>query len=142
MGVDADPEFLTRIEAKVRNGVRFDEVVELLGQGRFTPVLHRPLFRHLGYPTVRSFETFHADTIPVLMLPRDFVQSVYGEAALTLVPDGDVGALLTDALAKPEKYWDAVLQTREHLARHHSYAKRFEQLDALVRARGGARGAS
>ena len=142
MGVDADPEFLTRNEAEVRNGVRFDEVVELLGQGRFTPVLHRPLFRHLGYPTVRSFETFHADTIPVLMLPRDFVQSVYGEAALTLVPDGDVGALLTDALAKPEKYWDAVLQTREHLARHHSYAKRFEQLNALVKARGGARGAS
>lgn len=141
MGVDADSEFLLRLEAHVRNGVRFDEVVDLLGQGRFTPVLHRPLFRHLGFPTVRTFETFHADTIPVLMLPRDFVQAVYGEAALTLVPDGDAGRLMKDALANPEKYWEAVLETRAHLARHQSYANRFEQLNTLIIPRGGARAA-
>ena len=35
----------------------------------------------------------------------------------------------------PEPYWEAVLQTRAHLAEHHSYARRFEQLGKLAAAR-------
>jgi hypothetical protein len=85
--------------------------------------------------TSRTFETFHADVIPVLMLPRDLVTAVYGPAALALVPGDDVAAHLTDALSRPETYWDAVLQTRSHLARHHSYAQRFQQLAKLVEDR-------
>ena len=91
-------------------------MVGLLGQARFAPVFHRPLFRHLGFVTNRTFETFYADSLPVLMLPRDFVAAIYGEAALTLVPGDDVAAHLDDALSRPEAYWDAVLQTRSHLA--------------------------
>ena len=109
-------------------------------KARFAPVFHRPLFRHLGLVTNRTFETFYADTLPVLMLPRDLVAAVYGAAALALVPGDDVAAHLTDALRRPEPYWDAVLQTRSHLARHHSYAQRFQELEALVtdRTRSGA----
>lgn len=142
MGIDTDPAFLDTLGVEVRDGVRFDEVVRLLGKARFAPVLHRPLFRHLGFATNRTFETFYADTLPVLMLPRDFVTAVYGLAALTLVPGKDVAAHLTDALTRPDIYWDAVLQTRSHLARHHSYAKRFEELAAFAGVRtepGGAR---
>ena len=40
------------------DGVRFDEVKALLGEARFAPVFHRPLFRHLGFVTNRTFETF------------------------------------------------------------------------------------
>ena len=92
--------------------------------------------------TNRTFETFYADAIPVLMLPGDFVTAVYGPAALTLVPAGDVATHLTDALRRPEYYWDAVLQTRAHLARHHSYAQRFQELGKLAEESvrpGGAR---
>ena len=74
MGIDTDPALLARLEVEVRDGVRFDEVVGLLGKARFAPVFHRPLFRHLGFVTNRTFETFYADTLPVLMLPRDFVR--------------------------------------------------------------------
>jgi hypothetical protein len=69
------------------------------------------------------------------MLPRDFVSAVYGPAALTLVPGDDVAAHLKDALRRPEVHWEAVLQTRYHLARHHSYAKRFQELAALLEKR-------
>jgi hypothetical protein len=82
--------------------------------------------------TNRTFETFYADTLPVLMLPKDLVTAVYGPAALTLVPGDDVGAHLMDALRRPEHYWDAVLQTRSHLARHHSFAQRFQELGRLA----------
>jgi hypothetical protein len=140
MGIDTDPALLAQLEVEARNGVRFDEVTGLLGKARFAPVFHRPLFRHLGFVTSRTFETFHGDTLPVLMLPREFVTAVYGAAALALVPGDDLAAHLTDALRRPETYWDAVLQTRSHLARHHSYAQRFRELDTLVedRTRSGA----
>jgi hypothetical protein len=134
MGVNTDPAFLAELGVEFRDGVRFDEVVAALGQARFVPVFHRPLFRHLGFVTNRTFETFYADTLPVLMLPRDFVSAIYGPAALALVPGEDVGAHLADALKRPELYWDAVLQTRDHLARHHSFAQRLRELAALVDA--------
>jgi hypothetical protein len=135
VGVDADPALLADLGVEVRSGVRFDEVVGLLGKARFAPVFHRPLFRHLGLVTNRTFETFHADTLPVLMLPRDFVAAIYGGAALALVPGEDVSAHLADALRRPEPYWEAVLQTRAHLARHHSYARRYEELANLFEER-------
>ena len=64
--------------------------------------------------------------------------AVYGPAALALVPGDNVAAYLTDALSRPETYRDAVLQTRSHLARHHSYPQRLQQLDKLVEAAWGA----
>jgi hypothetical protein len=129
---------LAELGVEVRPCVRFDEVNSLLGQARFVAVFHRPLFRHLGYVTVRTFETFEADALPVLMLPRGFVEAIYGPAALALVPGDDVAVHLKDALRRPERYWQAVLDTRAHLARHHSFARRFEELGALVE--GGGRG--
>ena len=135
MGVNTDAKFLKQLDVEVRPGVRFKEVVGLLGKARFAPVIHRPLFRHLGFVTNRTFETFYADTMPVLMLPRDFVKAIYGEAALKLVPGDNVGAHLTDALAKPEPYWEAVLETRAHLAAHHSYERRFQELIDLTGAK-------
>lgn len=140
MGVDTDPALLARIGVETRDGVRFDEVVGLLSQARFAPVFHRPLFRHLGIVTNRTFETFYADSLPVLVLPRDFVAAIYGKAALALVPGDDLAAHLDDALSRPEAYWDAVLQTRSHLGRHHSYAQRFRELAAFTQDRAGPGG--
>ena len=134
-GIDTDAALLAELGVEARHGVRFDEVVDLLGQARFAPVFHRPLFRHLGFVTVRTFETFYADTLPVLMLPRDFVQAIYGEAALALVPGEDVAAHLIDALERPEIYWDALLQTRSYLAQHHSYSQRLQELGVFLEKR-------
>ena len=133
LGNNTDPDWLAKLNVDVRDGVRFDEIVGLLGQARFAPVFHRPLFRHLGFVTNRTFETFYADSVPLLMLPRDLVAAVYGDAALKLVPGDDVAAYLTDALNNPEIYWDAVLRTRTHLASHHSYEQRFQELGKLAK---------
>ena len=48
--------------------------------------------------------------------------------ARSLVPDGDVAGRLEDMIARPEAYWDAVANVRAHLAEHHSYERRFEEL--------------
>jgi hypothetical protein len=136
-GIDADPALLAELEVDVGTGVRFDEVTWVLGLARFVPVFHRPLFRHLGLVTIRTFETFYADAIPLLMLPKDFVSALYGPNALKLVPGDDVVAHMKAALADPEPYWDAVLKTRAYLAKHHSFAQRFQELTAILA--GGAR---
>lgn len=113
-------------------GIRYDRVVPLLAQGRFAPVIHRPLFRELGLVTNRTFETFQADVVPVLMLPKPTVEEIYGTAALRLVPGDDLAKHLGRQLDDPEGTWDAVLKTREHLAQHHSIAARIRQFTELV----------
>lgn len=138
VGIDTDPQWMYDNDITVKDGVRFDRVLGYLSQSKFSPVFHRPLFRHLGHVTGRTFETFHADTIPVLMLPKPFVEAIYGPAALALVPGDDVAAFLTDALKRPAFYWDAVIKTRAHLAEHHSYARRFDQLTALAAQASGS----
>lgn len=127
-GIDTDPALLDALDVEVRDGVRFDEIVGLLSKARFAPVFHRPIFRHFGLVTNRTFETFYADALPVLMLPREQVSALLGPAALALVPGDDVAAHLGEALRNPEPLWEAVLETRAHLARHHSYARRFQEL--------------
>ena len=140
MGVDTDPALLARLGVEVRDGVRFDEVVGLLGKARFAPVFHRPLFRHW-----LRHEPHLRDLLCGQPARPDAAARFRGgdlrRAALKLVPGDDVAAHLDDALSQPEAYWDAVLQTRSHLAQHHSYAQRFEELAAFttVRAEPGRR---
>jgi hypothetical protein len=131
-GVDVDPDLLARLGVETRSAVPYNEVVDLAGQGSFCPIIHRPLFRHLGLVTTRTFETFCSDALPLLLLPTEQVEALYGSAALALVPGDDPAGFVEDALRRPEPYWDAVLGTRAHLAKHHSYERRFDNLAAIL----------
>jgi hypothetical protein len=103
-----------------------------MGQARFSPVFHRPLFKELGLVTNRTFETFCADTIPILMLPENTIREIYGESALPLTPGEQLCERLDDMMRHPEPYWAAVLKTRAHLAEHHSYQRRFDELVQIL----------
>jgi len=131
-GVDVDPALLQRLGVETDGPIPFDEVIEFQGRARFCPIFHRPLFNQLGLVTNRTFETFCSDTIPLLMLPDNIVESIYGRDALRLTPGDDVAGRLEDMMRRPEHYWDAVLKTRIHLATHHSYERRFEELMAIL----------
>jgi len=127
-GADLDPDLLARLNIETRLAVPFDEVVDFVGQARFCPVIHRPLYNELGIVTNRTFETFCADTMPLLMLPPELVETTYGVNAKLLRLEGDSAAHLEAVTRQPEVYWEAVLQTREYLAAQHSYQKRFQEL--------------
>lgn len=131
-GVDTDPELLKRLGVETKPAIPFDQVVEFVGKARFSPVLHRPLFNELGLVTNRTFETFCADTLPLLMVPERYLNDVYGPAARPLLLDGDVTGRLLDMVRRPEAYWDAVQRTRAHLAERHSFARRFKELLAIL----------
>jgi hypothetical protein len=131
-GVDADPELLARLGVEVKPAIPYDQFVPFLGRARFSPVFHRPLFNELGLVTNRTFETFCADTMPLLMLPQSYLEEVYGQAARPLFPGDDVAGWLRDVQRRPEFYWDALLRTRAHLAREHSFTRRFKELLTIL----------
>jgi hypothetical protein len=132
--VNVDPELFGRLDVETREAIPFSEVSGFLGQAKFSPVFHRPLFQKLGFVTNRTFETFCADTIPILMLTEGTVRDIYGEEALPLAPGEQIRERLLDIIRSPEPYWDAVLKTRAHLAEHHSYQRRFEELVNILKA--------
>jgi hypothetical protein len=131
-GVDVDVALLKRLGVETREAIPFNEVVEFIGQARFSPVFHRPLYNHLGLVTNRTFETFCADTIPLLMLPDNLVEAIHGSKAGPLAPGDHVVDCLEDMMRHPEVYWEAVLKTRLHLSEHHSYQQRFKELLAIL----------
>lgn len=131
-GVDVDPALLARTRVQPQRPIPFQEMIAFMGQGRFSPVIHRPLFNELGLVTNRTFATFCADTIPLLMLSKELVETVYGPAAAPLRVDGDVAGHLTAVTRNPTPYWQAVLDTRKYLARHHTFQNRFQELLAIL----------
>ncbi len=131
-GVDVDLALLERMEVETRGAIPFNEVVDFQSQARFCPIFHRPLFNHLGLVTNRTFETFCSDTIPLLMLAEELVESVHGHHARRLTVGQNVADRLEDMMRHPEVYWDAVLRTRDHLAENHSYQRRFRELQAIL----------
>lgn len=127
-GVDVDSALLQRLDVETRKAIPFDAVTGFIERARFSPIFHRPLFNRLGLVTNRTFETFCANTIPILMLPENLVEAIYGLDARMLVPGDDVAGRLENMIRHPEVYWEAILKTRAHLARHHSFHQRFSQL--------------
>ena len=76
----------------------YHDVIKTMSSARINILTQRPLLRHLRHLTLKYFEIFCADTIPLLMLDRDHVEAVYGPAARELVLSGNVAAKLLDAL--------------------------------------------
>lgn len=131
-GIDTDTALLEQMGVEVEGNLPFDSVVSFVSQGRFAPVIHRPLFNRLGLVTNRTFETFCSDTIPLLMLPDSLIESVYGPAARVLAAGEDIAAHIRDILRRPDVYWDAILKTRAYLADHHSFQRRLLDLSAIL----------
>src|SRR5260370_28821205 len=113
-GVDTEPELPGPPGVEAKPAIPYEQFIPFLSQARFSPVFHRPLFNQLGLVTNRTFETFCADTIPLLMLPDRLVEEIHGPAARPLAPGDDVAGRIKDMMRRPETYLDAVLKTRAH----------------------------
>jgi hypothetical protein len=103
-----------------------------MSTARINILTQRPVLRHLKHLTLKYFEVFCADTIPLLMLDVDLAEAVYGPAARELTLPGRVSEKLLDALNRPDHYRDVVDDVRKHLTTHHSYDQRVEELVAAL----------
>ena len=131
-GVDVDPQLLARTAVDAKPPVPFTDMIQFMSDGKFSPIVHRPLFNELGFVTNRTFSTFCADTIPLLMLPQDMTESIYGPSAARLRLGADITGDVKRILDNPIPYWQAVLDTRQHLAAHHTFQHRFQELEGIL----------
>jgi hypothetical protein len=127
-----DPDWLRRIRIQVKPAVPYTEVIGVMGTGRVNVMTQRPLFIHLKLLTSKYFEIFASDTIPLVMLDPDHLESVYGLAGRELALHGDIAGKLLDALTRPHTYHEIVREVRAHLAARHSYRRRVEELVAAL----------
>jgi len=132
-----DPEWLAGLGIEIMPAVPLDDVIATMSEGICNPVLIRPLFNYLNLVTVRTFETPAASTIPLFAQSEAYVRAIYGEAALPLVLGEGAAATerIADVLARPARYAPLVEEIRAHLAIHHSYTARLEQLLAIIQGR-------
>jgi hypothetical protein len=130
-----DYPWFQRLGIQVRPSVPFTEVIRTMSTGRINLMTQRPLFRRLQILTSKYFEIFAADTIPLVMLDPDHAESVYGPAGRELTLQDQIADKLLDVLGHPRKYHEIVQEVRCHLAAHHSYRQRVQQLvEALAAA--------
>ena len=113
--------------------VHFERVIDWMSKARFNPVLLRSVFGALKIVTPRIFETVASNTIPLLVLDPEYVREIYGERAMELIlPEESPEQKIADIAADPARYREIVMETRRHLATHHSNAARLRRLIEIV----------
>lgn len=130
----ADPYALTRLRIQLPPAVNYNDVIKTMSTARINILTQRPLLRHLKHLTLKYFEVFCADTIPLLMLDDDHAVEVYGPAARELTLPGRAAEKFVDALENPEKYRQIVEDVRTHLRTHHSYETRARELFDMLQS--------
>jgi hypothetical protein len=128
LAIDLDGDQLHRLNIEIEPAVRFTEVVAVMSEARVNIMTQRPLFRRLKLLTAKYFEIFCADTIPLVMLDPVHAESVYGPLGRELALNGNIAHKLLDAIENPTKYQERIEEVRCHLAAHHSYRNRVQEL--------------
>lgn len=130
----SDPVAFKRLNIETQDSVMYDQVVNTMSSAKINIFTQRPVLHHLRHLTLKYFEIFYADTIPLLMLDADHAADVYGPAARELTLPGRASEKILDALARPEHYREVVQDVRRHLAVHHSYERRMQELAAALQS--------
>ncbi len=131
----ADPHAFKRLRIETPPSVNYNDVITTMSTARVNILTQRPLLRHLRHLTLKYFEIFCADTIPLLMLDDDHAAEVYGPAARELTLPGRAAEKIIDALGNEERYRGIVADVRRHLRTHHSYETRAQELFDVLEAR-------
>jgi hypothetical protein len=127
-----ETEKFHQLKIRVEPPVKYTEVVRTMSTGRINIMLQRPYLAHVKHLTLRYFEEFCADTIPLLMLKDDLAEAVYGPAGRELTLPGRVAEKILDVLERPAHYFMVVDEVRRHLRVHHSFPKRVEELVTVL----------
>jgi hypothetical protein len=128
----SDPAFLRRHQIEVYPPVPFDDVEHTMGQGRLSPVFVRPILSAIQFVTPRMFETFAADTVPLMPPYVHHATTLYGDRVRPLcLPDDPLPAVL-QVLNDYSHYAALAREIGAMVASEHSYEARLGELLSLV----------
>jgi len=125
---ESDPATFKRLRIQTTTAVMYSDVVRTMSTAKINIFTQRPVLHHLRHLTLKYFEIFYADTIPLLMLEENHAIAVYGPAARELTLRGRVAEKISDALRRPDHYREVVQDVRRYLAKHYSYDLRVDEL--------------
>lgn len=128
----SDPGFLQAHGIESYPSVEFEEVERRMGQGRFHPIFVRPVLNLLQLVTPRMFETFIADTVPVLPPYFQHAVSLYGPEVTPLFLTEDPAGSLTAMMQNYQQHVSLARSIRERLVKEHSYDLRLQELLGFV----------
>jgi hypothetical protein len=131
---ESDPATIKRLRVTTEESVMYTDVVRKMSTAKINIFTQRPVLHHLKHITLKYFEIFYADTIPLLMLDPAIAEEVYGPAARELMLRENIADKILDALARPGHYRDVVAAVRRHLAANNSYDKRMAELVSALPA--------
>jgi hypothetical protein len=129
----SDPERFQRLRIETRPAVMYHEVIPTMSSSKINILTQRPVLRQLKLLTLKYFEIFYADTIPLLLLNDDHAETVYGPAAKELTLPGRTSEKILDALRRPDHYRGVVQDVRKYLAANYTYDRRMAELVELTR---------
>jgi hypothetical protein len=125
---ESDPALIKRLRVTPEDSVMYTDVIRKMGTAKINIFTQRPVLHHMKHITLKYFEVFYADTIPLLMLDEDIALQVYGPAARELMLRENIADKVIDALERPGHYRDVVGSVRKYLAANNSYDKRMAEL--------------
>ena len=129
---ESDPALLKKLRVTTEPSVMYTDVVRTMSSAKINIFTQRPVLHHLKHITLKYFEIFYADTIPLLMLDEAIAREVYGPAARELMLRENIGEKVIDALERPGHYRDVVGAVRKYLAANNSYDKRMAELVSAI----------
>ena len=129
---ESDPSLIKRLRVTTEDSVMYTDVVRKMSEAKINIFTQRPVLHHLKHITLKYFEVFYADTIPLLMLDQEMALEVYGPSARELLLRENIAEKILDALARPEHYRDVVAAVRKYLAKNNSYDKRMAELVSAI----------
>lgn len=124
----SNSDFLEKNSIKLYKSVPYGQVEKTMSKGLLNPIFVRPILNELNLVTPRMFETFAADTIP--LLPNYFKNApqLYGESAEVLFLSDNIAERISTILQNYNKYKNLVIKIRNNLVSRHSYEARLKEL--------------
>jgi len=122
------PSFLARHTVETYRSVPFDCVISGMSEAVMNLLLVRPMIAAQQLATPRMFETFSADTIPLLGPNLNYSHILYGVECSMLYLSRNPAEKIAEVLDSLVDYRRIVSQISEKLWESHNYEKRFKQL--------------
>ncbi len=128
----SDVGFLSSHNVQIRKSAGFGKVESTMSSGKLNPILVRPILNKLGFVTPRMFETFFANTVPLIPDYFTHADALYGSGINQLKFSFSSPVDISNIYDSYEKNLVFSHEIKSFLEAEHSYKKRIKQLIDIV----------